>query len=155
MLDIKQPDRTDLLDSATWSTVESRLRERHFDALLMSPPCGTFSSALAQNGVHPYRTDSAPGNTVIPNLIRKTRLKPRKGRYWPYDPPSPRTSRTCLKCRGLPKRHLCVPVVLRYSSCLSGQAWMHRRTGPSAIWTSVCSAPQAPNLPLSLLDVFR
>ena len=75
MLDRDQPDRTDLADSLTWSTVETQLDQAFWDALLGSPPCGTFSGALD----FPLRSGTPPGIYGLPNLSRDDLAKVRMG----------------------------------------------------------------------------
>ena len=57
MLDLLQSPPTNLADSHVWREVESKIRDGHYDAVLMAPPCDTFSRARS----HPLRDETPPG----------------------------------------------------------------------------------------------
>ena len=75
MLDLVQSPSTDLADSHTWRQVEQRIREGKYDAVLMSPPCDTFSRARSQ----PLRDEHPPGIYGKSELAQADKAAVQKG----------------------------------------------------------------------------
>ena len=72
------PERHDLLEQSTFEDLAGQVQQRVYDAILMSPPCSTFSAARANRvpgGPRPLRGKFAPEIYGLSNLSVADRKK--------------------------------------------------------------------------------
>ena len=79
-IDIERHSSHDLSDQAIWEDVVCSLGSGYYDAVLLSPPCSTFSCSRSQaGGPKPLRGDTAPAIYGLPDLAPKDKEAVRMG----------------------------------------------------------------------------
>ena len=128
-LDLERSEAHDLADDTRWDSVVHDLKNRKFDAVLMSPPCSTFSAARsAPGGPPPLRAPDGEHLYGLPRLSPSQQEQVKMG--------------TLLALRGAEAARLCNELGLPWIAETPRMRVNHPSVFKLGEWKAVRAAPK-------------